>query len=474
MERVFKSGSIRNRNLEQLTQDISWDVVIIGGGATGAALALDSVSRGFKTLLVNADDFASGSSGSSPKIIMTGPACLKGIKDWKRLRKELEERKYLLANAPHLVKERNFIIPCYKASTIAFYYTSLLAGAAAGYGGFCMGRPRLLRPEEVIRKLPDVKAKGLAGGVQFTALQFDDARLNVALIKTAEKQGAVCLNYIDVKKLERNAEGRIQSLLLEDQVCGQLFTVKCKMVFNESGTSIDAIRKMAYADAEPLTELKNKTCVVIEGRHFEGEYGMLTPKAKGEERLFCVPWNHMVEIGIAADKNADEISAGELLIERIKAVLEFSIDMTHVTASFTSTEVCPKKNFGRGEGSGSEIILTEFENMVTVAGDDWSTYRLRAENAMNAAVEAGLVYKKPCSTMFMSILREQHFDPEALDKALADGKEVLNQVKEYAEYCLGHEFAVCAEDVLYRRLRIGQMNASITEKLRPEVEKIFS
>ncbi|MFG6370199.1 MAG: FAD-dependent oxidoreductase [Turicimonas muris] len=134
MEKVFKSGLIRNRNLEQLNQETVWDVVIIGGGSTGSAIALDSVSRGFKTLLVNSGDFASGSSGSSTKLIMTGPSCLKGLKEWKQLREDLEERKYLLANAPHLVKEKNFVIPCYKGSTLAFYYFTLLAGLAAGYG----------------------------------------------------------------------------------------------------------------------------------------------------------------------------------------------------------------------------------------------------------------------------------------------------------------------------------------------------
>ncbi len=431
MEKVFKSGLIRNRNLEQLNQETVWDVVIIGGGSTGSAIALDSVSRGFKTLLVNSGDFASGSSGSSIKLIMAGPSCLKGLKEWKQLREDLEERKYLLANAPHLVKEKNFVIPCYKGSTLAFYYFTLLAGLAAGYGGYGMGRPLYLRPEEVIRKLPDVKAKGLVGGVQFKVVQFDDARLNIALIKTAAKQGAVCLNYVSAKELERDAGGRIQSISLEDQLTGQSFQAKCKMIFNAAGEGADGVRQMAYAEASPLTEVKKFTCMVM-------------------------------------------AAAVTRLIEKIKPFLEFSIDRNNVTASFSHTVVTPKKDFGRGQEGSNSLILTEFENMVTVVGGGWKNYRQRAEKAMTAAIDAGLVYKKPCSTMFMSIARNHHFDPEALDKGLADGKDVTAQVVEYAQYCLEHEFASCADDVLFRRLRIGQMSAAVTEKLRPEVEKVFA
>lgn len=475
MEKVFKSGLIRNRNLEQLNQETVWDVVIIGGGSTGSAIALDSVSRGFKTLLVNSGDFASGSSGSSTKLIMTGPSCLKGLKEWKQLREDLEERKYLLANAPHLVKERNFVIPCYKSSSLAFYYFSLLAGVAAGYGGYGMGRPLYLRPEEVIRKLPDVKAKELVGGVQFKAVQFDDARLNIALIKTAAKQGAVCLNYVSAKGLERDADGRIQSVLLEDQLTGQSFRATCKMIFNASEEGADTVRQMAYAEAAPLTEVKKFTCMVMESRHFEGEYGMLTPKAKGEQRLFCAPWNRMAEVGIIEEKEGEDSEAAVTrLIEKIKPFLEFSIESNNVTASFSHTVLTPKKDFGRGQEGSNSLILTEFENMVTVVGGGWKNYRQRAEKAMTAAIDAGLVYKKPCSTMFMSIARNHHFDPEALDKGLADGKDVTAQVVEYAQYCLEHEFASCADDVLFRRLRIGQMSAAVTEKLRPEVEKVFA
>ncbi|WP_281523862.1 FAD-dependent oxidoreductase [Turicimonas muris] len=475
MEKVFKSGLIRNRNLEQLNQETVWDVVIIGGGSTGSAIALDSVSRGFKTLLVNSGDFASGSSGSSTKLIMTGPSCLKGLKEWKQLREDLEERKYLLANAPHLVKEKNFVIPCYKGSTLAFYYFTLLAGLAAGYGGYGMGRPLYLRPEEVIRKLPDVKAKELVGGVQFKAVQFDDARLNIALIKTAAKQGAVCLNYVSAKGLERDADGRIQSVFLEDQLTGQSFRANCKMIFNAAGEGADTVRQMAYAEAAPLTEVKKFTCMVMEARHFEGEYGMLTPKAKGEQRLFCAPWNRMAEVGVVEEKEGEDSGAAVTrLIEKIKPFLEFSIDRNNVTASFSHTVVTPKKDFGRGQEGSNSLILTEFENMVTVVGGGWKNYRQRAEKAMTAAIDAGLVYKKSCSTMFMSIARNHHFDPEALDKGLADGKDVTAQVVEYAQYCLEHEFASCADDVLFRRLRIGQMSAAVTEKLRPEVEKVFA
>ncbi len=472
----IKMTSSRDKNLARLSEDTHWDIVIIGAGSTGTGIAVDAASRGFKTLLLDANDFASGASGNSSKLIANGPFCPRTPALMKSRRKELVESKYLAMNAPHLVTPVPLIIPCYKDFERPLYYSSLLLGILMSYGGYKIGCPSWLRVEEVIRKLPEVKVKGLKGGVSFTGLCFDDARLIVSLIRTAEKYGALALNYMQVVGFERDAEGNISVVKCEDKATGKQFNVKTKMVFNAAGTGADSIRAMVYEDAKPLfTTVKNKH-VVIEKRHFEGEAGLFCPMVNTNAK-FSLPWNNVVELGqlsAPCKTNVKEPEKATDIVSLLKPYFEFSIEDSYVISTFEEDYSVPNKQLGtRPKSEDGYTILTEFRNLITVVGGNWSTYRARAEEAMAYAVDAGLIYKRPCSTMYMSIEREHHFDPEALDKALGAGKDVAEQVLDYARFCKEHLYALCAEDVLYRRLRIGQMNSKTTEELMPKVAEIF-
>lgn len=184
-------GLNRTEALASIMQDPVWDVVVVGGGATGAGVALDAASRGLKTLLLEAQDFSAGTSSRSTKLIHGGVRYLKNPRDWGLVHDALVERKRLIDNCPQLVHAEPFVLPCFKKWEREIYMAGLgFYGAMAGKDQ--IGRTRMLKPEEAEKVLPGVKTEGLLGGVEFFDAQFDDARLNIALIRTAATHGAVC------------------------------------------------------------------------------------------------------------------------------------------------------------------------------------------------------------------------------------------------------------------------------------------
>ena len=250
-------GLNRTEALASIMQDPVWDVVVVGGGATGAGVALDAASRGLKTLLLEAQDFSAGTSSRSTKLIHGGVRYLKNPRDWGLVHDALVERKRLIDNCPQLVHAEPFVLPCFKKWEREIYMAGLgFYGAMAGKDQ--IGRTRMLKPEEAEKVLPGVKTEGLLGGVEFFDAQFDDARLNIALIRTAATHGAVCLNYMPVVGLERIG-GLIQSVTVEDKHTGESHRIRTKMVFNCAGVWADQIRRLADPQAAQLLRFLGTT-----------------------------------------------------------------------------------------------------------------------------------------------------------------------------------------------------------------------
>ena len=323
-----KTNPGRESRLQQLEEDKVWDVLIIGGGATGAGIAVDAAARGFSTVLFDTQDFSEGTSSRSTKLIHGGVRYMKNPRDWKLVREAMIERKLLLGNAPHIVHPEPFILPCYENFEREYYMAGLCLYGAMAYGGYEVGKTEFLSAAETIRRLPGVKADGLKGGVQFWDAQFDDSRLNIALMKTAEARGALLLNYVPVVGFERGCGGEITVVKVKDKFSGKEYSVK-------------------------------------------------------------------------------------------------------------------------------------------------TAYRKMAEHAMSVAVDQGLIYKRPCPTKYMSIYRDNEFNPDELEAEILKGTLTDEQLKAYAVHCRDTQFAMTREDVLYRRLRIGQMNKAKTEELLPKIKEVF-
>src|SRR5258707_5205024 len=230
----------------QLIQSIAdpekvWDIIIVGGGATGLGTALDAASRGYQTLLLEQADFAKGTSSRSTKLVHGGVRYL-AQGNIGLVREALYERGLLLKNAPHLVKNVSFIIPNYHWWEGMFYTIGLgVYDLLAGKLSF--GRTKHISKNEVLNKLPGINPKGLYGGVVYHDGQFDDSRLAINLAQTCLEQGATVLNYFQFIDLIKT-ENKITGVIAKDVESGKIYRINGKAVINATGVfADDLIRK---------------------------------------------------------------------------------------------------------------------------------------------------------------------------------------------------------------------------------------
>ena len=475
---------VREALLEELRQDPLWDVVVIGGGATGVGIAVDAASRGLKTVLLEAQDFAAGTSSRSTKLIHGGVRYMKNPRDWGLVREALKERRILIKNAPHLVHAKPFILPTYKKWEREYFTVGLGIYSAMTYGGYGIGRTSSLSREETLSRLPGVKAEGLMGGVQFYDGQFDDARLTVALMRTAYNLGATPLNYMPVVGIERKG-GWIQSVTAQDKETGEEFRIRTKMVFNAAGAWVDPIRRMVDPDASTLVRVSRGSHILLDKSFMPGDTGMLIPKTRDGRVLFAIPWHEMLLVGTTDVEQREaefdpKVSEEEVnfMIETASGYLEKPITRADVKATFAGLRPLFNPQATGSAGSTAKVsrehaVIPEYGNMITVTGGKWTAYRKMAEHAMSVAVDQGLIYKRPCPTKYMSIYRDNEFNPDEIEAEILKGTLTDEQLKAYAVHCRDTQFAMTPEDVLYRRLRIGQMNKAKTEELLPKIKDVF-
>src|SRR5271169_4681308 len=227
-----------------------WDMIVVGGGATGVGVAIDAASRGYDVLLLEQSDFGKGTSSRSTKLAHGGVRYLEqgniGL-----VMEALKERGLLLQNAPHLVRDLAFVVPNYDWWEAPFYGLGLkLYQLLAGKYGF--GVSRILSREETLQHLPTLKTDGLRGGAIYYDGQFDDARLLIHMVATAYEQGATLLNYVEVKDLTRNAQGAIDGVIARDVEIGGEFRAAASIVINATGAFSDRLRLIAEPDAVPM------------------------------------------------------------------------------------------------------------------------------------------------------------------------------------------------------------------------------
>ena len=476
---------VREDMLAQLREDVLWDVVVIGGGATGTGIAVDAASRGLKVVLLEAQDFSAGTSSRSTKLIHGGVRYMKNPRDWGLVREALKERRLLIQNAPHLVHSKPFILPCYKKWEREFYTVGLGIYAAMTYGGYGIGRTSSLSREETMSRLPGVKAEGLMGGVQFYDGQFDDARLAVALMRTAHDQGALTLNYMPVTGIEYRG-GWIQSVTATDKETGEEFRIRTKMVFNAAGAWVDPIRRMIDPEASTLVQVSRGSHILLDKSFMPGETGMLIPKTRDGRVLFAIPWHDMLLVGTTdvEQREADfdpKVSDEEIdfMIETASGYLDKPITRADVKATFAGLRPLFNPQATGSAGGTAKVsrehaVLPEFGNMITVTGGKWTAYRKMAEHAMTEATLRHLVAPRLCVTKTLPILNDETWDPAVLEVEAERSDAADDKVVAYALYCREFEAARTAEDVLFRRLRLGQMNEARTNELLPKVRAAFA
>jgi glycerol-3-phosphate dehydrogenase len=492
----------RNKIIAALSnKDKVWDVIIIGGGATGLGAAVDAASRGFKTLLLEQADFAKGTSSRSTKLVHGGVRYL-AQGDIGLVREALFERGLLLKNAPHLVKNESFVIPNYEWWGGAFYAIGLtLYDLLAGKLGF--GRAKLISKESVVNKLPTIQQKGLFSGVVYHDGQFDDSRLAINLAQTGLEQGATILNYFKVNNLIKDASDRICGVVAVDIETGTTYAVQGKTVINATGVFVDEILKMDKPGIKPIVKPSQGVHLVVDRSFMPGEDAIMIPKTDDGRVLFAVPWHDKLVLG-TTDTPIDEHSLEPIALEEeidfimrtAAKYLEKAPERKDVLSVFAGLRPLAAPESGSSktkEISRSHKIIVSLSGLITIIGGKWTTYRRMGEDTINKAIKVGGLNPYPTKTKTLAIHgskidvnRNDHLyvygsDQEAL-LALSNEnpvwKEKLHARLPYTKaeivWAVRHEMARTVEDVLARRVRALFLDARAAIDMAPMVADLLA
>ena len=284
----------RKRSLKEIKQTHEWDVAIIGGGASGLGIAVDAANRGFKTVLLEKNDFAKGTSSRSTKLVHGGVRYLQNG-DISLVIEALRERGVMRKNAPHLVQDLSFVIPSYDWWSSPFYGLGLkVYDMMAGKLG--LGPSTLLDKEETRSLIPNVNQEGLRGGVIYQDGQFDDARMAISLALTAEQEGATLINYAEVTNFIKE-DDLIKGVTLLDSINGEKHKLTAKVVVNATGVFSDQIVALDQPEAKPMIRPSQGVHIVLEKEFLKGPHAIMVPHTSDGRVLFAVPWNDYVVVG---------------------------------------------------------------------------------------------------------------------------------------------------------------------------------
>jgi glycerol-3-phosphate dehydrogenase len=463
----------RSALLARLREDRLWDVLVIGGGATGLGIAVDAAARGLSTVLIEARDFAAGTSSRSTKLIHGGVRYL-AQGNVKLVREALTERATLIANAPELVHAMEFVVPCYRWHERAMLRVGLgLYDTLAGARG--IGPTEWLSPAETLRRLPTVRARGLHGGVSYWDAQFDDARLAIALMRTACRLGAVALNYLPVHALQKDG-GRIVAARATDAETGEAFTLRARAVFNASGVWGDAVRRLAEPTARPLLTLSRGSHIVVGAHFLPGARALMIPKTADGRVLFAIPWQGRLVVGttdVACDAPSWEpqptAAEVDFIVETARGYLAQSIGSGDILATYAGLRplVAAKAAGATRTLSREHAIIIEHGNLLTIAGGKWTTYRRMALDAVDQAIARGLLVAGPSTTSGLRLDVDAALEATALAASNASEPAALLR---YGGYARAHEQARTIEDLLCRRLRIGLVDTRAAARLATVLE----
>jgi glycerol-3-phosphate dehydrogenase len=453
--------------------DDAFDVVVIGGGASGLGAAVDAASRGYKSALVEAVDFANATSSRSTKLIHGGVRYL-AEGDINLVREALRERAILRKNAPHLVHDLGFICPAYRWYEAPYYFAGLSAyDLLAGRENF--GRSRYLSARETVAHLPALRAQGLWGAIRYHDGQFDDARLAISLARTAIDLGAVVVNYARVVAFERSGS-RISGVRLRDEETGSEVSVRARVVVNATGVFTDELRRLDDPAARPLLKLSRGSHIVVPRDVFPGEDALLVPKTDDGRVLFIIPWLGHVLIGTTdipeAAPSLEPVPTEaeiEYLLHHAARYLARPIARSQITATFCGLRpLVDGAAASTARLSREHIVETSLSGLVTIAGGKWTTYRQMAQDTIDAALKVGRLTAVPCRTQDLP-----------LHESMLPGTGVqLHPNLPYTEddvlYAALHEMARTVEDVLGRRTRASFLDAKASAACAPRVAQLLA
>jgi glycerol-3-phosphate dehydrogenase len=476
-----------------------WDVLIIGGGATGLGAAVDAASRGFKTLLLEQSDFAKGTSSRSTKLIHGGLRYLKQG-NVSLVIEALKERGILCQNAPHLVSPLGFLVPSYHWWEGPFYGIGLkIYDLLAGKLG--LEKSHSMTREETLQQMPTLEPVGLRGGVLYFDGQFDDARLAITLAQTAHDAGATLLNYMPVTGLVKE-DGIIVGVEAMDSETKTPWQFRAKSVINATGVFSDQVRTFDDPAAAPLMAPSQGIHLVLERNFWPSDLAILVPHTDDGRVVFFVPWHQHLIVGttdtpiktvsLEPKPQSEEI---DFLLRYAARYLTRKPTRDDVLSVFTGIRPLVHANAGQNTSSLSRdhTILVSASGLITIAGGKWTTYRRMAQDVIDKAIVVGHLPETACHTHTLPLhgyrpgthpvdaWASYGSDADALqaliDKHPAWGLPLhprLPYLPVEVIWAVRHEMARTLEDVLARRTRALFLDVRATLAIAPLVAKLMA
>lgn len=455
-------GLSRDRTWQALHEQPTWDICVVGGGATGLGTALDAAARGFSVVLAEAEDFASGASSRSSKMLHGGVRYLQQL-DFALVKEALHERATVLANAPHVTRVLPFVIPCETLAHTAFYGSGLkLYDLLAGRHS--VGSSHYISSGDIYSQASALKAN--AHGIQYFDGLFDDARLAQSIARSARQRGAVLMNYCRAEMNGRADDGA-DVILLTRKDNSEQHTLRARCTIFATGAWSGERVAVARGSHIVLKDIGLSS-------------GVLLPKTSDGRVLYMLPWlGHTLigttDIGVSHPDYSDTAPQVDIdwILRTANQALHKPLDATKITASFVGYRPLvrtPGAGKNSSQFSRAHLVERVSERNLRVVGGKWTTYRRMAQDALDAAIGHGILPKgKPCSTDQLTLSPNP-----LLDNAWGtQGQWRDEQIQEIVRNAVQEEAACNADDILYRRLRTGFTDQSLAHILRPKIEQLL-
>lgn len=484
----------------KLNKDKIWDIIVIGGGATGLGIAVDSVTRGYKTILLEKSDFAKGTSSRSTKLVHGGVRYL-AQGDILLVAEALRERGMMLKNASHLTANQEFVIPAYSLWDVILYtvglkFYDLLSGRLS------LGKSYFINREKTISKLPLLRPEGLKGGIIYHDGQFDDSRMAVSMAEECVKRGGTILNYFEVSGFLKDEKGKISGVNATDLETGTEYQIRAKLVINATGVFADTIHRMDNPSAKPTIRPSQGVHIVLDKTFLGSNSAIMIPRTDDGRVLFAIPWYDKVVVGTTDTPLNDITNEPKALEEEINFILKTAgnyltkkpsrADALCIFAGLRPLAANPDNPEATKEVSRRHKITLSSSGLLSIVGGKWTSYRRMAEETIDKGIKAGLIEEKKCVTKTFRFysngvrlkserLRIYGNEAVEIEKLIADKPELGGLLDPRLPYTRAeiiwisrNEMPLKLEDMLARRTRAIFLDARASSAIAPEVAEIMA
>jgi glycerol-3-phosphate dehydrogenase len=435
----------------------SFDLCVIGGGATGAGCALDAQLRGLRTVLVEAGDFACATSGSSTKLIHGGVRYLEqaisehDLGQYHVVKRALRERKIMLNNAPFMANPLNLMVPCFNWAEIYYFRIGMRLYDWIS-GPNLLSRSRHLSREESIRRMPMLRSDRLVGTIAYTDGQFDDARYNLAILHTFAKAGGEVLNYARVIGFKKNGNGQLIQAQVRDGISGDSLDVRARAFINATGPFADGIRELAKPGVRQRLRLSKGSHILLPIDAATRRDALLVPKTDDGRVIFAIPWLGRLLVGTTDEETTlqDEMvvreEEAEYLLTHLNRYLVRPLSKNQIVSGFAGMRPLVASDNSRGTQKlirDHEVEVDTSSGLISVLGGKWTTYRAMAEDAIDTALQRLAMPVVPCITKSYRLDGSDGWNPNF-------GAELVREYKvskETAQH-LSRKFGAAAIEVL--------------------------